>query len=92
MARCYVVLRHCPNADAPEHMVTTLAGVTSTLFLAEKFIVTEFRTDGLTCYIWPDSTNAREYYKMGTEEDMAFGNVEHYTVEEKTINDDWASI
>lgn len=92
MNNCYVVLHHCPNVYAPEHMVTTLAGVTSTLFLAEKFIATEFRTKGLVCHIWPDSTDDRRYYKMGTEEDLASGNVEHYTVEEKGINDDWASI
>lgn len=38
MERCYVILMHQPNVEFPEHEVTTLMAVTSTLLLAEKAI------------------------------------------------------
>lgn len=93
MESCYVILMHHPNVECPEHEVTTLMAVTSTLLLAEKAITKycedAFGRDGeaLVCQIMPGYTDARTYTvaaHYGAKTATTF------TVTEEPINNDWA--
>ena len=90
MAKCYVVLMHQPNIECPEHEVTTLLTVTSTLLLAEKAIAKycsdEFGKDGevLVCQIMPMYIGARAY---SVAEHFGSKNATTFTVTEEAIID-----
>ena len=93
MDRCYVILMHQPNVEYPEHEVTTLMAVTSTLLLAEKAIanycVSNFGKDGesLVCQIMPGYTDARTYTVAAH---YGVKTATTFTVTEEPINNDWA--
>ena len=93
MERCYVVLKSCPNEDAPEHEVTTLLCVTSTLPLAERAIANYCR-DGfgeegksLVCQVIPTCSDVRTYW---VEKHFGAKTATTFTVTEEAIDDEWA--
>lgn len=94
MEHCYVILMHWPNVEYPQHEVTTLLGVTSTLLLAERAIANycvsifgEEDGNSLVCKIMPACTDARTYM-MAKHYELKTATT--FTVTEEPINNDWA--
>ena len=94
MNSCFVVLRHCPNVDNPNHEVTTVVGLASTIFLAEKLVTRELGSSDLVCILTPEYTDFREYYRVSDfiKEQTEGTKAESCSIAEHEINDDWASV
>lgn len=91
---CYVILMHWPNIDCPEHEVTNLLEVTSSLSLAERAIANYCKSNGfgedgesLICDLMPTLNDVRSYYM---KKHFAKKTATYFTVTEEEIDKEWA--
>ena len=94
MSSCFVVLRHYPNIDNPDNEVTTVVGLASTIFLAEKLVMRELGSSDLICILTPEYTDVREYYRVREfiKERTEGTKAASCSIAEHEINDDLASV
>ena len=89
MDTCFIVLKHTPKYDQPEHYYdVSVLCLAKTLSLSEKCIAEDLgMSSDIVCQMQPEFSDVRKYYS--TSDFLSSDNfIAYYTVEEMAIKED----